>query len=235
MIEHELNRLGHRVWTSYEPIAGEFLPAFAAMLQTTKYLIVCLSDMYRWNNRCRAELLYATSEGHQVLSWKVHRPTGNADEDEEDRQRNLQILFDRIGSNDVEEQEVKIDFPPPNERRRFRPPPNPNRWTNSHVVRWCQEMNFVAFEKLLRQHDGQGLMKLYQFCKNNSPETISVLNNDLLQLADEEENRSPIVLSVHEYIQFQVEVEKFLLSNNENRSNSASPRKRFKWKFCRIL
>ena len=102
MIEHELNKAGHRVWTSYDHMDDHFIPSFISIMNSTQYLIVCLSDMYRLNNRCRNELLYATTVDHQVLSWKVHMPTNNQDEDEKIRIRAIETLLKRITSDDNE-------------------------------------------------------------------------------------------------------------------------------------
>ena len=85
MIEQQLNKTGHRVWTTYDHMHGHFMPSFISIMNITQYLIVCLSDMYTLNNRCRTEFLYATTFNHRVLSWKVHIPTNNPDEDEQIR------------------------------------------------------------------------------------------------------------------------------------------------------
>ena len=255
MIEHELNKGGHRVWTTYDHMDDHFIPSFISIMSGTQYLIVCLSDTYRLNNRCRNELLYATACGFQVLSWKVHVRTNNQDQDEQIRIRAVETLLNRITPNNNEKLRTKstsltdIAFVNINIPKR-RPPTNGNRrrrtkeimslenWPNPDVLAWCRSINLPGFFKLIKNFDGRSVIKLYEFCKQNSTETISLLNNDLHH-ACKEENTPDIQISIHEFIRFQIEVEKLLLA--ENFSVSISPpkldtaKKRSKIKTCSIL
>ena len=258
MIEQELNKGGHRVWTTYDHMDDHFIPSFISIMNNTQYLIVCLSDMYRLNNRCRNELLYATTIDHQVLSWKVHIPTNNHDEDEKIRIRAVETLLKRITPDDTEK---KPTLPPPttdtahikihmekhptptnfNRRRRTKEIMNLENWTNTEVISWCHSINLPGFFKLMTNYDGRSVIKLYEFCKHNSTETISLLNNDLHDVC-KQDNIPDIHISVHEFIRFQIEVEKILSTTiPENSSTSLSSskvdinKKRSKIKLCSIL
>jgi hypothetical protein len=100
-----------------------------------------------------------------------------------------------------------------------------------------------GFSKLLANFDGQSVLKLYEFCKKNSTETVTLLNNDLHSVC-KKGNISDIQISVHEFIRFQIEVEKLLSTTTtglENSSRSLSSlkcdiyKKRSQIKFCTIL
>jgi len=254
MIEQELNKNGHRVWTTYDHMNGHFIPSFISIMNNTQYLIICLSEMYKLNNRCRTELLYAKTSGHRVLSWKVHKPTNNQDEDEQIRIRSIEILLNHITLNADEKIQTSISdtaYVYINMEKRSTPA-NFNRrqctkeiiklenWTNTKVVTWCQSINLPSFLKVLKNFDGQSVIKLYQFCKQNSTETISLLNNDLHNLC-KQDNIADIQISVHEFIRFQIEVEKLLSTTLlETSSLSLSSKldiyqNRSKIKICSIL
>jgi len=256
MIEQELNKNGHRVWTLYDHMNDHFIPSFISIMNSTQYLIVCLSDIYRLNNRCRTELLYATTSGHRVLSWKVQIPTNNPNENEQIRVRAIETLLNRITSNDYKNPrpaditDVNINMTkrsvPTNchRRRRAKELMNLENWTNTEVLAWCQTINMPGFSKLLANFDGQSVLKLYEFCKKNSTETVTLLNNDLHSVC-KQINIPDIQISVHEFIRFQIEVEKLLSTTTttglENSSRSLSSlkcdiyKKRSQIKFCTIL
>jgi hypothetical protein len=255
MIEQELNKNGHRVWTTYDHMNDHFIPSFICIMNNTQYLIVCLSDIYRLNNRCRTELLYATTAGHSVLSWKVHTPTNNPNEDEKIRIRAVQTLLNRITPNDYEKSQTPITdtayvhinmekrSPTTNfsRRQRIKETIKLENWTNTEVLAWCQSINLPGFLKLLSTFDGESLIKLYEFCKQNSTETISLLNNDLHNLC-KQDNIPDIQISVHEFIRFQLEVEKLLSTTSLEKSSSSLSsskhdiyKKRSRMKICSIL
>ncbi|UJR13902.1 hypothetical protein I4U23_000908 [Adineta vaga] len=253
MIEQELNKNGHRVWTNYDHMNDQFIPSFISLMNSTEYLIICLSDMYRMNNRCRTELLYATTSGCCVLSWKVQIPTENSEENEQIRIRAIEILLKRItpidkntiSSTDIthvtvhmEKRSTPTNF---NRRRRTKEIMNLENWTTTEVSRWCQSLNIPGFSKLITNFDGQSVVKLYEFCKQNSTETIAILNNDLHHIC-EQENISDIQISLHEFIRFQIEVEKVITSSELASSSlsltSLKPeiyKKRLKIRTCSIL
>ncbi|CAF1471821.1 unnamed protein product [Adineta steineri] len=254
MIEQELNKNGHRVWTTYDHMNDHFIPSFISVMNGTEYLIICLSDIYRVNNRCRTELLYATASGRRVLSWKVQALTDNQEENEQIRIRAIETLLKRITPNEsdntqtidtahvninVERRSTPTNF---NRRRRTKEIMSLENWTNTEVLTWCQGIDLPGFLKLLANFDGQSVVKLYDFCKQNSTETIAVLNNDLHNVC-KQENISDIQISVHEFIRFQLEVEKVLSTTNilENSSISLASskpdryKKRSKIRTCSIL
>jgi hypothetical protein len=247
MIEQELNKGGHRVWTTYAHMDDHFIPSFVSIMNSTQYLIVCLSDMYRLNNRCRNELLYATTDDYQVLSWKVRAPTNNPNEDEKIRIRAIETLLNRIALDniekippaDVEYVNIQMEKRPSNRRRRTREMMNLENWTNPEVIAWCQTIDLPGFLKLITAFDGPSVIKLYEFCKPNSPETVSLLNNDLHNVC-KQENIPDIQISVPEFIRFQTEVEKILPTSALENSSTSSSRldikeKRSKIKICSIL
>jgi hypothetical protein len=250
MIEQELNKTGHRVWTTYDHMDGHFIPSFISIMNSTQYLIVCLSDMYTLNNRCRTEFLYATTFNHRVLSWKVHIPTNNPDEDEQIRIHAVQTLLNRITLNDDEKtQTSSVDiayvqihmekcstFTNFHRRQRTKEMLKLENWTNVEVLTWCQAINLPGFFKLLANFDGRSVVKLYEFCKRNSTETISLLNHDLHNLC-EHDNIPDIQISVHEFIRFQIEVEKLFSTSLMKKSSSKLDiyKKRSKIKICSIL
>lgn len=226
MLEYELNKAAYRVWTSYDQMDGDFLPTFASMLRTSHYLIVCLSDFYRSNNRCRSELLYAMSSGHHVLSWTAKKAE---QQDEISRIQGVDVLLRRISSNEYENVkwvkkddvdggfgEIYIECRSPSRRlirrRTTKRDIKLEDWSKYQVRLWCQSIHLGAFEKLIMNYDGQSVIKLYEFCKSNSVETISALNKDLRTICHEE-NLDEMEITVHEYIRFQLEVEK-VLSNS---------------------
>ncbi|CAF1396021.1 unnamed protein product [Adineta steineri] len=254
MIEQELNKNGHRVWTTYDHMNDHFIPSFISIMNGTEYLIICLSDIYRVNNRCRTELLYATASGRRVLSWKVQALTDDQEENEQIRIRAIETLLKRITPNEsdntqtidtahvninVERRSTPTNF---NRRRRTKEIMSLENWTNAEVLTWCQGIDLPGFLKLLANFDGQSVVKLYDFCKQNSTETIAVLNNDLHNVC-KQENISDIQISVHEFIRFQLEVEKVLSTTNilENSSISLASskpdryKKRSKIRTCSIL
>ncbi|CAF3536320.1 unnamed protein product [Rotaria sp. Silwood1] len=258
MIEHELNKYGLRVWTIYDHMNDNFIPSFISLMNSTQYLIVCLSDMYRLNNRCRTELLYATASGHRVLSWKVHTPTNNSDNDEQIRIHAIKTLLQRIIPNDIENIQTTVPSIVDTEHvnihverrsiptnlknyRRTKEIMSLENWTNTEVLAWCELINLPGFLKLLTNFDGQSVIRLYEFCKQNSTETISLLNNDLHHIC-QQDHISDIQISVHEFIRFQIEVEKLLsITSLRNSSISLSSSKvdiyknRLKIKTCSIL
>ena len=236
MIEQELNKVGYRVWTTYDHMHDHFVPSFISCMHGTQYLIVCLSDTYRFSNRCRTELLYATSSGHRVLSWKVHEATGNEDDDVQARHCGIETLLERISSDDGGQGQrlsigmsdtsyVKIStdnrsVPASYKRRRRTKDIMPlDNWSNADVLAWCRSKNLTSFSQLLINFDGQSIVKLYEFCKHNSAETISLLNRDL-QHARDHESLADAEISVHEFIRFQIEVEKLLALSSFSRSTS---------------
>ena len=235
MIEQELNKAGHRVWTTYDHMNDHFIPSFISSIRTTQYLIVCLSDMYRSNNRCRTELLYATSSGHRVLSWKVHPPTNNSDDDEQLRQRGIETLLKRISLNEYENlptgstpdiATAVAEIPADSrwhraQRRRTRNVINLEHWSNTEVIHWCQSIDLPGFSKLIAQYDGPSVIRLYDFCKHNSAEIIAALNRDLHGVCDQE-SIPAMEITVHEYIRFQIEVEKLLSKSSRLASSSTS-------------
>ncbi|CAF1360408.1 unnamed protein product [Rotaria sordida] len=258
MIEHELNKNGLRVWTIYDHMDDNFISSFISLMNNTQYLIVCLSDMYRLNNRCRTELLYATASGHQVLSWKVYTSTNNPDNDEQIRIHAIETLLQRVIPNDVENTQtilpsitdtehinihmerrsVLTNF---NNRRRAKEIMSLENWTNTEVLVWCELINLPGFLKLITNFDGQSVIRLYEFCKQNSTETISLLNSDLHHIC-QQDHIPDIQISVHEFIRFQIEVEKLLsITSSRNSSISLSSSKidiyknRLKIKTCSIL
>ncbi|CAF3032993.1 unnamed protein product, partial [Rotaria sp. Silwood2] len=258
MIEHELNKNGLRVWTTYDNMDDNFISSFISVMNSTQYLIVCLSDMYRLNNRCRTELLYATASDHQILSWKVHTPTNNPDNDEQIRIHAIETLVQRIITNDAENTQTTLPTivdtehvnihiekcPVPtnlNSRRRTKEIISLENWTNTEVLDWCELINLPGFSKLLTNFDGESVIRLYEFCKQNSTETISLLNNDLHHIC-QQDHIPDIQISVHEFIRFQIEVEKLLsITSLRNSSISLSSSKidiyknRLKIKTCSIL
>ena len=254
MIEQELNKGGHRVWTIYDHMNDHFIPSFVTIMNSTQYLIVCLSDMYRLNNRCRTEVRYATTFGHRVLSWKVQIPTSNQNENEQIRVSAIETLLKRITSNNddntratdtahvfinMEKRSIPTNC---NRRRRTKEIMNLENWTNAEVLAWCQSINLPGFFKLLANFDGQSVVKLYEFCKKNSTETVALLNSDLHKVC-EHDNIPDIQISIHEFIRFQIEVEKLVSATTailENSSISLSSSKfdmykRSKIKLCSIL
>ncbi|CAF1081777.1 unnamed protein product [Adineta ricciae] len=253
MIEQELNKSGYRVWTNYDHMDDQFVPTFVSLMTSTQYLIVCLSDMYRMNNRCRTELLYATASGHHVLSWKVQIPTNDPEENERVRVRAVETLLKRITSIGTTSQqgaelgEVAIHMEKHstptnfNRRRRTKQIMNVENWTNAEVLAWCEPLNMPGFSKLFARFDGQSVLKLYEFCKQNSTETVAVLNNDLHNIC-KQENEVDIQISVHEFIRFQIEVEKLITPSIMRGSalslsswKSSLPKKRLKIRTCSIL
>ncbi|CAF3557092.1 unnamed protein product [Rotaria socialis] len=238
MIEQELNKNGLRVWTTYDHMNDDFIPTFISLMNSTTYLIVCVSDMYRLNNRCRTELFYATSSGHRVLSWKIGTSTNNSDDDEQIRSQAIETLLkciipnydDKVDSKvlpaidiayisvDMNERRAPINF---NHRQRAQEMMNLENWTNREVLAWCESLNLPSFSKLLKNFDGQSVIRLHEFCKPNSTETISLLNNDLHNIC-QQENTADIQISVHEFIQFQIEVEKMLQTKTIFRKSSLS-------------
>lgn len=253
MIEQELNRGGHRVWTSYARMNDHFIPSFISLMSRTEHLIVCLSDMYRVNNRCRTELLYATTAGHRVLSWKVQAVSSSSEEAECIRVRAIATLLKRVAPVDrksgsaadiahvnvaMESRQAAIDL----HRRR----PHPGRtglenWSNADVLAWCQSIGMPGFTKLLGKFDGPSVMKLYEFCKQNSTDTIAVLNNDLQHFCNQQ-NMDDMQITVHEFIRFQIEVERVMTSTRLRSPSmsflSAKPEvymKRWKTKTCALL
>jgi len=253
MIEQELNKNGHRVWTTYDHMNEHFIPSFISIMNSTQYLIVCLSDMYRLNNRCRTELLYATTSDHHVLSWKVHIPTNNQDEDEQIRIHAVQTLLNRIALEDYEKPQTSIadtayvhinmekrSIPTDLSRHpRTKEIKKLENWTNTEVVTWCQSMNSPGFLKLLANFDGQSVIKLYEFCRQNSTETVSLLNNDLHRLCKQDNIIPDIQISIQEFIRFQIEVEKLISTTSLEKSSSSSKhdihKTRSKIKICSIL
>ncbi|CAF1282680.1 unnamed protein product [Rotaria sordida] len=237
MIEHELNKNGLRVWTIYDHMDDNFISSFISLMNNTQYLIVCLSDMYRLNNRCRTELLYATASGHQVLSWKVYTSTNNPDNDEQIRIHAIETLLQRVIPNDVENTQTILPSITDTEhinihmerrsvltnfsnRRRAKEIMSLENWTNTEVLAWCELINLPGFLKLITNFDGQSVIRLYEFCKQNSTETISLLNSDLHHIC-QQDHIPDIQISVHEFIRFQIEVEK-LLSITSSRNSSIS-------------
>ena len=236
MIEQELNKVGYRVWTTYDHMHDHFVPSFIACMHDTQYLIVCLSDTYRFSNRCRTELLYATSSGHRVLSWKVHESTTNEDDAVQTRHCGIETLLERIsaddgsqglrlsiGMSDTSYTRINTDsrsMPAGCKRRRRTKDAMPlDNWSNADVLAWCRSRNLTGFAQLLIDFDGQSIVKLYEFCKHNSAETISLLNRDL-QHAHEPDSLANAEISVHEFIRFQIEVEKLLALSSFSRSTS---------------
>lgn len=257
MIEQELSKHGLHVWTTYDNIDDNFVPSFISMMKNTKYFIVCLSDMYRLNNRCRTELLYATTSGHRVLSWKIHPPTNNPEENEQIRVHAVKTLLERImpkqeenekkvvpANIDTENIDVRIlerRIPTDIYRhRRAQEIMSLENWTNKEVVAWCESLNLPGFVKLLKDFDGQSVIRLYEFCKQNSSETISFLNHDLEKIC-EQENIPSIQISIYEFIRFQIEVEQIIPTKIFRKSSilmstsKLDVYKGLKIKFCTLL
>ena len=258
MIEQELNKNGLRVWTTYDHINDHFIPSFISVMNNTDYLIICLSDMYRLNNRCRTELLYATASGHRVLSWKINIATNNQDQDEKIRLHAMETLLNRIIPNEFDKTQVTLtpitdtahvdihmekravltNF---NRRQQVQKVMSLENWTNMEVLTWCQSINLSGFSILLANVDGRSVVRLYEFCKQNSTETVTLLNNDLHNIC-QQDNIPDTHISVNEFIRFQIEVEKLLPSTPlKNSSVLYSPSKldfsskRFTIKTCTIL
>ncbi|CAF5153222.1 unnamed protein product, partial [Rotaria magnacalcarata] len=121
-------------------------------------------------------------------------------------------------SVDMNERRAPINF---NHRQRAQEMMNLENWTNREVLAWCESLNLPSFSKLLKNFDGQSVIRLHEFCKPNSTETISLLNNDLHNIC-QQENTADIQISVHEFIQFQIEVEKLLQTKTIFRKSSLS-------------
>ena len=90
----------------------------------------------------------------------------------------------------------------------------------------------------MMNYDGQSVIKLYEFCKHNSAETISILNKEL-EILCQQDHSELVEISVHEFIRFQIEVEKILFETKFSGRTSASLfsvyKKRSKMRLCSLF
>jgi len=192
------------------------------LIDSSKYLLVCISDSYRQDLFCRCELTYAFARRCQIIPLILianYRPDGWLNrmitakisidftklqfdvalrklKSEIDRHRKLTFASNPIETHVQMLSNIETSNHFANEIV---------QWTNDDVKTFVLENNFNALLPLFNQMNGQLLFELYQMCINNRESMFHTLKTELGNL-----NPSTQPLTLLIYLRFLNEMQKYI-------------------------